>query len=143
MNRTTKTTAGWLVLCVLLLSSALECVAFPTASVSDAKMSLNKRQNDITIACPTQVTYRIDANPQWEAGFHGIKRLTLEDATASGRILTCNYAAASGGVRDSSMLTREMPAGYICKSERIYGAKTWAFTCKRAVAPIKIKPKAD
>jgi hypothetical protein len=143
MNRITKTTAGSLVLCVLLLSSATESVLAFTTAGSDTKMSLTKRQNDITIACPTQVTYRIDANPQWEAGFHGIKRLTLEDATASGRILTCNYAAASGGVRDSSMLSREMPAGYICTSNRVYGAKTWAFTCKRAVAPIRIKPKAD
>jgi len=127
------------VLCLLLLSS--ECVL--ASSTADGKMSITRRQNDITIACPTQITYRIEAVPQWEAGFHGIKRLTLEDATASGRILTCNYSGNTGSVGGVSMLTREMPAGYICKSEQLYGAKNWMFTCKRAVAPIKIKPKSD
>ena len=131
-----------LALGLLLLSSSMLYASGPSMHGTDAETLSNKQQNDITISCPTQVSYRIEAVPQWEAGFHGIKLLTLEDATVSGRILTCNYSANIGSVRDTSMLTREMPAGYICKSERVYGAKNWMFTCKRAVAPIKIKPKS-
>jgi len=138
-----KTTLCCSLLCVLFLSSAVECsFAFTPPRSHDKRTPANSRQNDITIACPTQISYRIEVIPQWEAGAHGIKILKLEDATVSGRILSCNYSANSGPVRDSSFLIREMPAGYICKTERVYGAKNWMFTCKRAVAPIKIKPKA-
>ena len=139
MNRIT-TTLGSLALCLLLLWP--ECVFASATVVGDSDMSLKKRQNDITITCPTQISYRIEAIPQWEAGFHAIKLLKFEDASVSGRMLTCNYSANSGSVRDSSFLSREMPAGYICRNERVYGAKNWVFVCKRAVAPIKIKPKS-
>ena len=126
---------------MLLLSS--ECLFAFAAARGDRKMSITKRQNDLTIACPTQISYRIESVPQWDAGYFGLKVLPFEDATVSGRMLTCNYSVNKGSTRDSSMLTREMPAGYICKSERVYGAKNWGFTCKRAVAPIKIKPKSE
>ena len=84
-------------------------------------MSVSIRQNDITITCPTQVSYRIEAIPQWEAGFQAVKRLTFSDAAVTGRTLVCNYSVNNGSATDSSVLMQEMPAGYICKSERIYG----------------------
>ncbi len=140
MNRITKTTLCCIALCVLSLSST---VFGAFGNGNDAEMRINNRQNDITITCPGQISYRIEAVPQWDAGLYGIKLLKFEDATVSGRILTCNYSANNGSVRDSSVLMREMPAGYVCKTERVYGAKNWMFTCKRAVAPLKTKPKSE
>ena len=128
-------------MCVLLVSSAY--VFASSTADTDGELSVRKRQNDITIACPRQISYQIETVSPWDAGMHGIKILKLEDATVSGRVLSCNYSANKGSVRDSSMLTREMPAGYICKNERHPGAKTWTFLCKRAVAPIRIKPKSE
>ena len=132
------------ILCCVAVSllSVLYAMGFSTNGI-EAAMAVNNRQNDITIQCPTQISYRIEAVPQWEAGFHGIKLLKFEDASVNGRMLICNYSANSGSVRDSSFLIREMPAGYVCKTERVYGARNWVFICKRAVAPIKTKPKSN
>jgi hypothetical protein len=143
MNRITKTTLCCFTLCVLSLSLVAEIVCASSTAGSDADMPIKIRQNDITIACPTQISYRVETVTGWDAGFFGTKLLAFEDASVTGRILACNYSANKGSVRDSSTLTREMPAGYICKSESVYGAKNWMFTCKRAVAPIKIKPKSE
>ena len=138
MNRITKSTVCCFALCVMALSSA----EFSWAMGGDAEMSVTKRRNDMIISCPTQLSYRVESNPGWDPGYYAIKVLVFEDATVSGRMLTCNYSVNKGSARDSSMLTREMPAGYVCKTELIYGAKNWGFACKRAVAPIKIKPKS-
>ena len=141
-DRTMKTTLCCFALCILSLSFAAQGVSAYSTPGSDADMSINIRQNDITITCPKQMSYRAEALAGWDAGYYELKILMFEDATVAGRILTCNYSANKGGVRDTSMLAREMPAGYFCKSERVHGAKNWSFTCKRAVAPIKIKPKS-
>lgn len=104
------------------------------------KMSARKTQNDITITCPGRITYQVQPIAEWNAGMYGIKQLKFEDAAVTGRILNCNYSANNG---DSSTLSREMPAGNICKNDFHAGSKNWQFLCKRAVAPIKIKPKSD
>ena len=143
MNRITKTVLRCFTLCILSLWLAPECIYASSTDGSDADMSINIRRNDMTIACPTRISYRVEAVPGWDAGYYGIKTLTFEDASVTGRLLACNYSVNKGSVKDSSTLTREMPAGYVCKSESVYGAKNWMFTCKRAVAPIKIKPKSD
>jgi len=142
MNRITKASFACLGLLILSLSFATECAAASLAASGDEDMSLNIRQNDITITCPKQMSYRAEALAGWDAGYYELKILMFEDATVAGRILTCNYSANKGGVRDTSMLAREMPAGYVCNSGSVSGAKNWSFTCKRAVAPIKIKPKS-
>ena len=108
----------------------------PGPPVSSAVM-----QNDITITCPDRVTYQAQPVAEWNAGMHSIKQMKLVDATVAGRTLNCNYSGPGGG--DWSVLMREMPAGYICTTNRVYGTKNRQFLCKRAVAPIKIKPKTD
>src|SRR5215203_2680535 len=138
MNRITKTTFCCLALFVSSLSAAAERVS----AGSHPDMSINIRQNDITITCPKQISYRVEAVSGWDAGYYDLKVLMFEDASVAGRMLTCNYSANKGAVRDTSMLAREMPAGYVCKNDRVHGAKNWSFTCKGAVAPIKIKPKS-
>jgi len=143
MNRITRTIFCCLALCVLFLSPVPERVFASSAGGNKPEKAVNKRQNDIAITCPAQVSYQIEAIPQWEAGFYGTKRLVFEDAAVSGRMLTCNYAAKNGSTRDSATLMREIPAGYVCKNDYHAGAKNWQFLCKRAVAPIKIKPKSD
>ena len=97
-------------------------------------------QNDITITCPDRVTYQAQSIPEWNAGMHSIKQMKFVDATVAGRTLNCNYSGPGGG--DWSVLMREMPAGYICTTDHPYGTKNRQFLCKRAVAPIKIKPKS-
>lgn len=90
MNRLIQITLCCLALCVMHMSAA----EFSLAG-GDAEMSVSKRGNDITIACPTNLSYRVELNPGWDAGYYGIKILPFEDATVSGRMLTCNYSTAT------------------------------------------------
>ena len=115
-------------------------LAYARSPVGSEKLSARITQNDITITCPGRITYQVQPIAEWNAGMYGIKQLKFEDAAVTGRILNCNYSANNG---DSSTLSREMPAGNICKNDFHAGSKNWQFLCKRAVAPIKIKPKSD
>jgi hypothetical protein len=140
MNRITKTALRCLVLCVLLLSPAWgECVFASPPTRGGDPTPINNLQNEITITCPDKVTYQAQSIAEWNAGMHSIKQMKFVDATVSGRTLNCNYSGLGGG--DWSVLMREMPAGYICTTDRAYGTKNRIFLCKRAVAPIKIRPK--
>ena len=128
------------IFCVLMLGAPLMTRATDLLR-AELPVSSPVTQNDITITCPDKVTYQAQAIPEWNAGMHSIKQMKLEDATVSGRTLNCNYSGPGGG--DWSVLMREMPAGYICTTNQVYGTKNRQFLCKRAVAPIKIKPKTD
>lgn len=134
------------ILCCLalyLLSLSLTVLSASGLSTNGTGVEkpVNGRQNDISIICPTQISYRIEAVEQWEAGFHAVKRLTFADAAVTGRTLVCNYSVNDGSARDSTVLMRETPAGYVCKNDHVAGSKNRQFLCKRAVAPIKIKPR--
>jgi hypothetical protein len=140
MNGKLTAVFSTLFLCFLLFpcesASARSTLVIPHDS------SVFVKQNDITITCPAQIDYHAQAIAEWNVGFYVIKRLMFEDASVAGRTLTCNYSANSGGTRDSSMLTRDAPRGYIC-TVRPNVNKNRQFDCKRAIAPIKVKPKTD
>ncbi len=79
----------------------------------------------------------LPAGEQWDAGMDGMKKLLFSDAAIDGRILYCTYSANNGMTRDTSTLTKAMPAGYICSLYKASNNKGRRFDCKRAVPPIK------
>jgi len=101
-------------------------------------------QDYITILCPQKISYQIlPAGEQWDAGMDGMKKLLFSEAAVNGRILYCTYAANTGMSRDTSTLTKPMPNGYVCTVYIANNNKGLRFECKRAVAPIKIRPGND
>jgi hypothetical protein len=126
--------------CFLIVVAAL--ISASGAGVSGSPDSHSGRSSspeDISIVCPAQIEYRIQPIADWDAGLYGIKRWAFDDAAVVGRTINCTYSAING---DSSTLTRPMPAGYICTVLPSVN-KNRQFNCKRAVPPIKIKPKTD
>ena len=97
---------------------------------------------DISITCPAQITYQIQPIAEWDPLLYGLKKLPFAEAEVDGRTLRCNYYLNNGLARDFSTLSKEIPAGYICTVQKTVN-KNRQFACKRAVAPIKIKPKSD
>ena len=129
-----------LIIAALCLTQAVDLAHAESFDGGPGKTSASARQNDVTITCPARVVYQAQAIPGWNPGIHSMKHLAFVDANVSGRVLYCNYSATSGS--DGATIMREAPAGYICTTDVQYGYKNWQFTCKRAVPPIKIKPKS-
>ena len=124
----------------LIVVAALISVSVTGVSGSpDAHSGQPSSPQDISIVCPAQIEYRIQPIADWDAALYGIKRWAFDDAVVVGRTINCTYSATNG---DSSTLTRPMPAGYICTVLPSVN-KNRQFNCKRAVPPIKIKPKTD
>jgi len=126
--------------CFLIVVAALiSASAMRVSGGPDEHSQRSSNSQDISIMCPAQIEYRVQPIADWDAGLYGIKRWAFDDAVVVGRTINCTYSAING---DSSTLTRPMPAGYICTVLPSVN-KNRQFNCKRAVPPIKIKPKTD
>src|SRR5215203_1471855 len=124
---------------LIILAGLISASAMRVSGSRDAHSLGPSNPQDPSIVCPAKIEYRFQPIADWDAGWYGIKQLAFDDAAVVGRTLNCTYSASNG---DSSTLVRQMPAGYICTVLPSVN-KNRQFTCKRAIPPIKIKPKTD
>ncbi len=141
MNQHTSFIFSFFAMSSLLLLPAIKSAAAGTGPRDG--MTVAVRQDNITILCPEKISYQIlPAGDQWDAGFYGMKKLVFSEAAIDGRLLSCTYSANNGMTRDTSTLNKAMPNGYICSLYIANSTKGHHFECKRAVAPIRVKPKS-
>lgn len=107
----------------------------------DRELSSRGDPQDVTITCPSSVTYELRSIDGWNSGMDGMKRIAFESASAQGRTIFCTYEVNNGLNRVSATLQKPMPLGLVC-AVYIAGSKSRSFVCRRPI-PLTIKPKSN